>query len=384
MNRWDESSPIRFLGGKVLLYILGVILFIGVNILVYTRISYLFTPLVVFIETVALPVILAVVAYYLLIPLISLLEKFGMRRIYSILLILSLVAGLITLLIFLLLPFLEKQFLSLAEELPQYVIQLVENVDAWFKNSIFSNYYNNMFQDVEGILSQLPNTMSTYASNTLDGITTFITTITDVIIAIVTLPFILFYLLKEGYKLPEMILRVFPPKVRPDLRHVFKGIDHQLSAYIQGQILVSVCIGIMMYIGFVIIGLDYALLLAAIASVTSVVPYLGPMIAITPALIIAIVTSPFMLVKLVIVWTIVQLLEGKFISPQIMGKSLHIHPVTIIFVLLTAGHLFGLLGIIVAIPGYAILKVVVGHLFVLFKRRYNRYALEDNQYEQSE
>ncbi|MFP3821859.1 AI-2E family transporter, partial [Bacillus sp. SIMBA_008] len=87
-------------------------------------------------------------------------------------------------------------------------------------------------------------------------------------------------------------------------------------------------------------------LLAVIAACTSVVPYLGPTIAITPAIIIALVTSPFMLLKLAIVWTVVQLVEGKLISPQIMGKNLHIHPITIIFVLLTAGKLFGVVGII--------------------------------------
>ncbi len=122
-----------------------------------------------------------------------------------------------------------------------------------------------------------------------------------------------------------------------------------------------------------IIGLDYASLLALVAACTSIVPYLGPTIAITPAIIIALVTSPFMLVKLIIVWTVVQLFEGKFISPQIMGKNLHIHPVTIIFVLLTAAKLFGVIGVILAIPGYAVIKVVVTHLFEWFKQRSHLY-----------
>jgi len=104
------------------------------------------------------------------------------------------------------------------------------------------------------------------------------------------------------------------------------------------------------------------------------VPYLGPLIAITPAVIIAIVTSPFMIIKLAVVWTIVQLIDGKFISPQIMGKSLHIHPITIIFVLLTAGSLFGVAGVVLGIPGYALLKVIVTHLFKLYKTRYNEHA----------
>ncbi|MFG6150510.1 AI-2E family transporter [Halobacillus sp. B23F22_1] len=380
MDKWESTPLIRFFGGRNLLYILAILLFIGLNFLVYTQVSFIFHPIVIFLETIALPVLFTVVVYYLLRPFIGLLEKIGIKRVWGILITIALVAGLITLLVFLIIPFLERQFMSLAKELPEYLMEMAGAIDEWLRNSMFANYYNNLFEDLEGTLGQVSDNFSSYAGNTVEGITNFISTITNVIIAILTLPFILFYLLKDGEKFPNMILKVFPPKVRPELSSVFKGIDHQLSAYIQGQILVSFCIGVMMYIGFLIIGLDYALLLAAIASVTSVVPYLGPMIAIIPALIIAIVTSPFMLLKLAVVWTVVQLLEGKFISPQIMGKRLHVHPVTIIFVLLTAGHLFGVIGVIVAIPGYAIIKVIVTHLFYWFQRRFNKYADSDNQY----
>ena len=93
----------------------------------------------------------------------------------------------------------------------------------------------------------------------------------------------------------------------------------QVGSYIQGQIIVSFCIGILLFIGYSIIGLDYGLVLASIAAVTSVVPYLGPTIAILRQL-FAIITSPFMLLKLIIVWTLVQFIEGHFISPNIMGK----------------------------------------------------------------
>ena len=128
-----------------------------------------------------------------------------------------------------------------------------------------------------------------------------------------------------------------------------------------------------------IIGLDYALILAIIASFTSVVPYLGPAIAITPALIVALVTSPIMLLKMIVVWTAVQLIEGKFISPQIMGKTLKIHPITIIFVILTSGNLFGVVGILLAVPGYAVLKVVVSHIFNLFKDKSGLYDPNNNK-----
>ncbi|MFB5661883.1 AI-2E family transporter [Alteribacillus sp. HJP-4] len=381
MFRWETSSLMRFFGGRNLYFLLGVVLLLGLNILVYTHVSFLFHPFVVLIETIALPVILSVIAYYLLSPFVYLLVKIGINRVVSIFIMFLVVAGLITLLIFLIIPFLERQFVDLAEEFPDYLTQMGNSLDQWLKNSMFASYYEDLSSDLTGITQDIPANIAEYGGRTLEGVTSFISQLTSVIIAIVTLPFILFYLLKDGNKFPERIVTLFPPRIRDDLRTVFYGIDHQLGAYIQGQILVSLCIGVMMYIGFLIIGLDYALLLASIASVTSIVPYLGPAIAITPALIIAIVTSPFMLFKLIIVWTVVQLLEGKFISPQIMGKRLHIHPVTIIFILLTAGHLFGVIGIILAIPGYAMLKVIFSHLFYLFKRRFNSFAESRDKYE---
>ena len=191
--------------------------------------------------------------------------------------------------------------------------------------------------------------------------------------AIITVPFILFYLLKDGKKLPGYILKFLPISMRSHTFTVLQEMNKQISSYIRGQIVVSFCIGVLMFIGFVIIGLDYAPVLAVIASFTSVVPYLGPAIAITPALIIAVVTSPYMLLKLIIVWTVVQLIEGKFISPQIMGRNLHIHPITIIFIIIIAGNLFGVVGILLAVPGYAVLKVITTHLFEYFKIRSQLY-----------
>ena len=214
------------------------------------------------------------------------------------------------------------------------------------------------------------------ATGVATGVTGFVTTLTGIVLSLVIVPFILFYLLWEGEKMPKFILRLFPPRMRKFVGEVMGDMDHQISSYIQGQILVSICIGIMVTIGFLIIDLDYALLLGALAMLTGVVPYLGPVIAITPALIIAIVTSPWMVVKVGIVWTIVQLVEGKFISPQIMGKSLSIHPITIIFVLLTLGSLFGIVGVILGIPIYALVKVLIQHFYELFKVRYNRFQTD--------
>jgi len=375
------SNVIRFLGGRSTLFVLVSILLIGLIVFIFNRISFIFYPITVFFSTVVLPVILATIAYYLLRPILRLLEKIKIPRIWGILIIFIGVIGLITLLVFLVFPFLKIQFHNLVEEFPIYFGQLLVNSDAFLRSSIFASYYEGFDINVNTLLDSVQGNIGKFFTDTVGGIasgvTSFISALTGFILAIVTVPFILFYLLKDGEKLPQLIIKLLPPRMRKDAKVIFHDADHQISSYIQGQILVAICIGIMISIGFLIIGMEYALLLGVLAMFTSVVPYLGPLIAIIPAAIIAIVTSPLMLIKLAAVWTIVQLIEGKFISPQIMGKSLSIHPVTIIFVLLTAGSLFGVAGVVLGIPGYALLKVGVNHLFKLLKLRYNKY--EDNE-----
>ncbi|WP_342601023.1 AI-2E family transporter [Psychrobacillus sp. FSL H8-0483] len=381
-----STRYIKFLGGRNTVFTLVLLLLIGLVIMIYDEISFIFVPLTVFLGNVILPIILAVIAYYLLRPLLRLLERIKIPRIWGILIIFLALIGLVTLLVFLVFPFLKAQSLKLVEELPGNLMVLLDKLDGFLRTSFFRDFYLQIESDVNSILKELPTEIGQFLQSTLTGLATGISSIVGVltgfVLAIVTVPFIVFYLLKDGEKLPNYVMKLFPPRMREDLRSVFTNIDRQISSYIQGQILVSMCIGFMIFIGFSIIGMDYAMLLGVIAMVTSVVPYLGPVIAITPALIIALVSSPFMLFKLAIVWTVVQLVEGKFISPQIMGRSLHVHPITIIFVLITAGALFGVPGVILGIPGYAILKVFVSHFYTLFKKRYNKYEpVVENRYE---
>lgn len=363
---WPDRFKRFFLNNKFVLFLL-VILLIGLNIMVFNKVSFVFWPLEVLLKTIVLPIILTGVVYYLLNPLVDLLERRGLKRIYSILILYLLITAMITIIILAVIPVVRQQINDLIRNFPTYY----ENVVFQIEQLIGSEYYTQIQAAININFEDITKDLSKQASGILDttvsGIGGILGVITEAVLTIVTIPFILFYLLKDGKKLPGYLLAFLPTKIRPGTARILSESNHQISSYIRGQIIVSFCIGVLLYIGYVTIGLDYALILATIASFTSVVPYLGPAIAITPALIVAAFTSPIMLLKMIAVWTIVQLVEGKFISPQIMGKSLKVHPITIIFVILTAGNLFGVVGILLAVPGYAVLKVLLTHLFQWFK-----------------
>lgn len=361
---WPDRFKRFFLNNKFVLFLL-IILLIGLNIMVFTKVSFVFRPLEVLFRTIVVPILLTGVVYYLLNPLVDILERRGLKRVYSILILYLFIAAIITIVILAVVPVVRQQIEDLIVNFPRYY----ENVALQFEQFIGSQYLTQVKTTInfDDMIQNFSKQASSILDTTFSGIGGFLGILTETVLTIVTVPFILFYLLKDGKKLPSYLLSFLPTKMRPGTTRILSESNHQISSYIRGQIIVSFCIGVLLYIGYVIIGLDYALILAVIAAFTSIVPYLGPAIAITPALLVAAFTSPVMLLKMIAVWTIVQLVEGKFISPQIMGKSLKVHPITIIFVILTSGNLFGVVGILLAVPGYAVLKVLFTHLFRWFK-----------------
>lgn len=369
---WTERFKAFILNNRFVLSLL-VLLLIGLNIRVFSTIPYVFLPFVALVKTVFLPILLTGVVFYLLNPIVDILEKRGVRRVYSILILYVLIVGIIALLITIVVPFIRGQIESLLDNFPRYSKQVELQFEQFVGSDLFEQLRGTLNFNPIDYIERATGQLSKFVNNAWTSIGAVVGAVTEVILSILTVPLILFYLLKDGKRLPHYLLQFVPTRLRGQTYQVMSEMNHQISSYIRGQIIVSFCIGMLLYIGYLVIGLDYSLVLAVFAACTSVVPYLGPVIAITPALIISLVTSPFMLLKMVIVWTIVQLVEGKFISPQIMGKNLHIHPITILFVILTAGKLFGILGVILAIPGYAVLKVVFVHLFRWLKNRSRLY-----------
>ncbi|MEK5061755.1 AI-2E family transporter [Paenibacillus shunpengii] len=375
---WPDRFKRFFLNNKFVLFLL-VVLLVGLNVMVFSKISFIFLPIEVLLKTIILPIILTGVVYYLLNPIVDMLERRRVKRVYSILILYLLIAAIITIVVLAVIPVVRQQITDLVKNFPVYYENVVQQFEQFIGTGYLTQIENTLRINFNDIVGSLSERVSTIVDSTVTGIGGFLGVLTETILAIITVPFILFYLLKDGKKLPGYLLSFLPTNIRGGTSRVLSESNHQISSYIRGQIIVSFCIGVLLYIGYIIIGLDYALILAVIAACTAIVPYLGPAIAITPALIVAAVTSPIMLLKMIAVWTIVQLVEGKFISPQIMGKSLKVHPITIIFVILTAGNLFGVVGILLAVPGYAVLKVVFTHLFNWFKNQSGLYGPESRE-----
>jgi predicted PurR-regulated permease PerM len=349
----------------------GIIILLTI-ILLSTKVDFIFRPLEIIFTTLFFPFLVSGIIFYLLRPIVRFLGRKGVPNTISIIIIYLLVIGLGTLVIFLIGPVIQKQFQELINNFPQIVQTLQDNLLALRENKWFARFEQNDILTFEKMTASVTDYFQSNVSNIGSRVSNFIGILTSIATIFVTVPFIVFYLLKDGEYAPKQVLRFLPYTKANEAKLILKDMDHALSSYIQGQALVSLVVGVMMYIGYLIIGLDYSILLAMFAMLTNVIPFLGPFIAVIPAVIVGFLDSPFMVVQVLIVVIVVQQIDGNVSSPLIMGKRLDIHPLTIILLLIVAGSMGGLLGMLLAVPTYAILKVICSHSYRLYLLRKER------------
>lgn len=355
-----------FLNNKFVTVLL-ITLLILLIVLVFSKISYLLGPVGSFFSVIGFPLLMAGIFYYMLNPLVSLMEKRGIKRFVGIWIAFVLVLLLMIWGIAILIPIIRDQTIGIVQEFPAYW-RAIERMTIELVNY---DWFTSLQQQISEINADIFNTVSEklneVLSNTVSGLGSVVGLLTNAFVGIITMPIILYYLLKEGDKLPLTFLQFFPTNLRESIGDLLRKINTQISQYVRGQIIVAFFVGLMFVIGYAIVGMKFGIVLGILAGFLNIIPYMGSFIAMIPAVIVAIVDSPLMLAKVLLVFSIEQFIEGRVISPQVLGSNLEVHPVTIIFVLLTAGKLFGLTGFILGIPGYAVLKVLFMHIFEWYK-----------------
>lgn len=354
-----------------------VILLILLILLLFTKVSYLFEPVWQFLAIVGLPIILAGILYYLMNPTVDYLERKGIKRIYSIFGLFILVVGLIVWGVVVIIPKIQEQSMSFADNLPGYLTIIENKVNEILSDPIFSQVQEQIEASNEKLISSLTDIVQNLSRSTIQNLGSFFGAVATIVLAVITMPFILFYLLKDGRKLAPYFVKFLPTKMRQPSLVVLKEMNDQVSSYIRGQLTVAFAVAVMFMIGFSIIGLDYAITLGIAAGFLNLIPYLGSFLAMIPAVFLGIVGGPVLLIQVLIVFVIEQTIEGRLISPLVLGNELSIHPVTILLVLLTSGKLFGLVGVILGIPVYTAAKVVITHVFEWYTRVSSLYEEEE-------
>ena len=355
-----------FLDNKAIT-VFSVTLLLGLNIFILSKISFLFIPIIDFLSVVMLPVILSGLLFYLLNPLVDFMEKYKINRVLAISIIFVIIAVLLIIGLAVAIPNLQRQVVIFAQNVPSYL----EDADKVIDDLVTKRLPDDFRPQLEQVLAQFSTQATAWASNisskAVNWVSAIISGTSQVIVALIIMPFMLFYLLRDGKGLRDYITQFLPNKLREPVGKVLSDVNQQLANYVRGQITVAVIVAIMFIIFFKIIGLRYAVALGVTAGVLNLVPYLGSFLAMIPALVLGLIAGPVMLLKVIIVFIVEQTIEGRFVSPLILGSQLNIHPITILFVLLTSGSMFGIWGVLLGIPIYASAKVVISAIFDWYK-----------------
>ena len=358
---WDSKL---FKTGIAILVVFAII-YIG------TQISFVFRPVVVVFEALFLSFLLAGILFYFIYPLSDLLLKYKVPRAISILIVFLVITLLFVFITLSIGPILVDEFAKLINNLPQNIRQLNTLLLELREHPVISRLIY-----LEAInMSRLTERLASMVSNTIGDLTNSLGSIAGVIgsffTTIMVVPFLLFFMLKEKGQgnLEKLVDRFVPGDYKNSIKRALAEINMKLGAYFQGVGLVCLCVGILAYISFLIIGLEFALILAIIIGIFNIIPYLGPFIGAVPAALIGLFDSPATMFYVIIAIVIVQQIESLFISPAIMGRKLALSPLVVILVILIAGRLAGLLGIILAVPGFTVLKIVINHIYDHIQRR---------------
>lgn len=340
---------------------LGIIMLLTIIFLLH-KVSFIFNPVVTFVQILIVPMTISGFLYYLLRPIVHFLDTKNVNRMLSVLLIYLCIAGIITIFFFVVWPPLTRQVQEFISNLPT----LLEGIRTQLAEIQKSRY----FSEFDAGNTQISTKITEYINGAVEMVTGymshFFNFISEFVVIIGTVPIILYYMLKEDNRISPAIVRSMPKRFARDGAQVVQDIDAALSGFISGRIISALILAVMSFIGFWIVGLPYPLLLAVIGALFNFIPYVGAFLGAIPCLIVAYTVSPSMAFWVLITIIIAQQVEGNLIAPYIYGKTINIHPLTTVILLLIGGEYAGILGMILVIPVYMILKIIIVRVYRLF------------------
>lgn len=327
-----------------------------------SRVSFIFKPVVSLITVITVPVMLSSFFYYLLRPLVEFLEHKKINRTIAILLILLIIALALVGFIAGVWPLLRTQLVNLAENAPNLLNALAARLRELEQSGVLAGFIPEGASPVTQLTDYLSKGYM-FLTNYIAGL---VSVVSNVAVVLFISPIFLFYQLKEGEKFGKAVVSIVPKRFRNDANKVVRDIDNALSGFIIGRVIVNLLLGVMMFIGFVIIDLPYALLLTAIAVILNFIPFVGAILSAVPIVLIGLIESPAVAIWSLVIILVAQQIQDNLIAPYIFGKQLAIHPLTTIVLALVGGDLGGIIGMLLIIPFYMILKILAVKLYQLF------------------
>lgn len=326
----------------------------------WTAILITFVALIYVLHGILFPFVMGFILAYMLNPLVSKLEKHHFSRTWGTLIV---ILGLFFILLsslLILIPILEAQIISFAIKIPSLSAELWKRIQPLF--DLIKEYVSQtQLEYVKQAISEQSSNFFSGVSDILISLFSSWGAVFDIVSVVIITPVVAFYLLLDWKDLIAHIKNLYPRHLSDFLNNKIGQIDEILSAFIRGQALVCLFLGLFYGIGLSVIGLDFGFSIGFISGVFSFIPYVGTLTGFILSLLLAFTQSASwgLFCGILIVFALGQFLEGYILTPKLVGDKIHLHPVWVIFALFAGGYLFGFLGILTAVPVAAVLGVIV-------------------------
>ncbi|WP_426140741.1 AI-2E family transporter [Pseudomonas sp. DWP3-1-2] len=316
------------------------------------------------------PFLVALLLAYMGDPLADRLEKLGLSRTLSVVAVFTLFTLILLALLLVLVPMLAKQLFRLYELTPQILDWLQHTALPWgqAKFGLADGFwkFDKVKEAISGHMGQTGDIVGVVLSKATASGLALIGWITNLVL----IPVVCFYLLRDWDLMMGKVRSLLPRHREGQIVKLASECHEVLGAFIRGQLLVMVALGVIYAAGLMLLGLELGLLIGVIAGLAAIVPYMGFVIGIGAALIAGLFQfggDLYPMMGIVAVFMVGQALEGMVLTPLLVGDRIGLHPVAVIFAILAGGELFGFTGILLALPVAAVIMVLVRHVHDLYK-----------------
>jgi putative permease len=316
-----------------------------------------------FVRSVVIMFVISMLLAVLLTPIVDFMESRGINRGLAILITMLIIIGAIVFLFSLVIPAIIRAAESLSSKLQSdFINDLAKKVEAFFAAK-FNNpaLARNVIAKINEIGIKLLNNM-----------TNFFKSVGSFLASVAIIPFVTFFLVKDIRRFKRAIIAKIPNKYFELSLNIIQKVGNQVSKYIQGQAMDALIVGILSVIGLFIINLvfhnpvPYFVFIGMLAGVANLIPYLGPVVGAVPALFIVIIGNPpnvgMILIWIIITFVLVQVIDNSLVSPMVVSKSVNMHPLTVVVVVIIGGNIAGAVGMLFAVPVTGIIKVTIAEV----------------------
>ena len=308
-----------------------------------------------------LSLVLAIVLAYLLHPLVQAVEKRGVSRTASILFVYAATFFIAAGLLLYGMPHIISQLYKVADAIPGYAAQVQS-----FTASLQTEYARaGIPESLRRVIDERISWLEAMIIWQAERVVEILLGLAGYIFNIILAPIFAFYLLKDNELFTSRLVSFIPPGSREDVLALGGEISRVIDSFVRGYLLVSLVTGFLTGLAMTLLNMEFALMLGIFAGLTNLIPYFGPLIGAIPAVALAMLVSKWMVLKVIIAYVIIQQIESTVIGPKIIGNRVGLHPLFVILVLLAGAQLYGLTGLILAVPVAAIWRVLFR--FVFFK-----------------